>query len=131
MTLISLHCPIINCCRIGRGLMTCLSTMHMKHTNHRICDMLKKLSRQLLSEHNAWSNHHNSLRSLFPKLTQTIEDHRRSLTSTSRHGELTNTVFDHGIKTTLLVRTKLNHRSHRVWDYYSRKPPLMRPSGRF
>lgn len=131
MTLISLHCPIINSSRTGCRLMTSLSTMHMKHTNHRISNVFKELSRQLLSEHDAWSNHYNSLRGVLFKLTQTIKDHGRSLTSTSRHNQLTNTILGHSEQTTFLVRTELDHRVHCVWDYYSRKPSLKRLSGRF
>jgi hypothetical protein len=36
-----------------------------------------------------------------------------------------------GIQGILLVGTELNHVLHCVWNYYSRKPSLVLPSGRF
>jgi len=89
--------------------------------NLSVGDKLQKLTGQLLCQENARSNHHNGLRSFRLQLTQSIVDHLQSLTTASGDNDLTLSVLCHCSDSTFLMGAELNHRSHRVWEYYSTK----------
>lgn len=86
---------------------TSLTTVNMQYRS--VGNKLQKLRGQLLCQKDSWSNHNNGLRSLFQKLTDGIKDSNVSLAATSGHDNLTDQVLCHGIQSTLLVRSELNH----------------------
>ena len=89
--------------------------------NCSVSDKLKKLRRELLCQKNTRCNYNNGLGSFRPQLTQSIKDHIQSLTSTRRFNDLTLRILLHLGINAQLVGAELNHRSHCVWNYYSRK----------
>jgi len=121
--------PVMNLRRFGGALVMGFTAVNMQHSN--VGDKLKILGRQLLCQQDAGAAHYNGLGGIRLKLTQSISNTHKSLARTSGHNHLPPGILKQSIQSTLLVRSELDHRSHRVWNYYSRKPPLVRPSGRF
>lgn len=108
---------------IGCAKVMSLTRMHVHYRS--IGDVLQELCRQLLCEHDSWSHHHNRLRNAIGKLSDCIENHGWSLTSSSGHEHLTFAVLLHSTVSTVLMGTK-NHGFHCVWSHYSiKKPPVM------
>jgi len=109
----------MNLTGFGGALVMSLTAVNVQHSN--VGDKLKVLGRQLLRQEDAGCHHHNGLGGIGLKLTQSISNTHKSLARTSGHNHLPLDILKQSIQSTLLVRSELDHRSHRVWDYYSRK----------
>jgi hypothetical protein len=97
----------MNLRRFGRALVMSLTTVDVQNGSSR--DKLKELTGQLLCQEDARCHHHNSLRSIGLKLTQSIKDGNIGLTPASRDNHLTLTILCQSIQSTVLVGSELNH----------------------
>jgi len=109
----------MNLRRFGGALVMGFTAVNMQHSN--VGDKLKILGRQLLRQQDAGAAHYNGLGGIRLKLTQSISNTHKSLTRTSGHNHLPLGILKQSIQSALLVRSELDHRSHRVWNYYSKK----------
>jgi len=115
----------------GREVMS-FTTVNVKNVSAGSINNLQKLRAELFCQQNTRSNYNNSaaIINIFLILNDVV-NHTKSLTTASRDDDLTLVKCQHRIHCVLLVRAELNQRSHRVWDYYSRKLPTRKPSGQF
>ena len=116
---ICLLTPVTNDSRASAAEMMSLTTVNVHNCNVSV--KLKKLGRQLLSKQNTRSNYNNNTTITGIKIFKGVLDHTHGLATTRRDDDLTLVVRKHSGKCFLLMGSELNHRSHRVWDYYSRK----------
>jgi len=114
--------PITDNGRFGAAEVMSLTTVNMHDCN--VSMKLKKLSRQLLSKQNTGSDYNDNTTITSIKIFLRILDHTHGLTTAGRNDDLTLVKCQHRIQSILLVWSELDHRSHRVWDYYSTMGPL-------
>jgi len=114
--------PVTDDRRTSAAEVMSLTTMNVHHSN--VSMKFKKLSRQLLGKQNTGSNYNDNTTIASIKIFLRILDHTHGLTTTRRNDDLTLIVCQHGSQCVLLVWSELDHRSHRVWDYYSTMGPL-------
>lgn len=114
---LSLIDPVTNLISAGGTLVMSLTAVNVKHRG--VSNELKKLRRELLSKQNARSNYNDSLSGFFQKLANSIKNSNVGLATASRNNNLTLRILSKGGESTFLVRAKLNHRSHRVCEYYT------------
>jgi len=112
LMLISTAGPVVNLSRFGSALVMSLTTMNVQNGN--VGDELKVLGRQLLCQEDAGCHHYDGLGSIRLKLTHSITDTHQGLPTARGDDHLTLDILQQGIQSTLLVRSELNHRSHRV-----------------
>ena len=112
LMLISTTGPVMNLTGFGGALVMSLTAVNVQHGNVR--DKLKVLGRQLLCQEDAGCHHYDGLGSIRLKLTHSITDTHKGLPTARGDDHLTLDILQQSIQSTLLVRSELNHRSHRV-----------------
>jgi len=97
----------------GAAVERSLTTMNVEDFSiHSAVESRPELITQLVCQQNTWGNHNDGLRGLSSKQTAlSVLDHHKGLAAACRHDHLTVSVVLKSSKSTLLVRTKGEHRA--------------------